>query len=229
LATCLKCEQELSGDFGMVPCPNCGELNFLDDTPDKAEARAVAKESMDVTFPPRPVPTNPDKTVPIRRLDTPAVRSKDTTEHRSLSSDLDEITHAKPIVDTLDALAESPLLGTSNEYDMNQGVASQNPEEPNLEEIVDFANDISSSAPDGFLHYDVTVSGIDSKEIRKDVLSALTDRKFGWNSEDLVKRMKNGTLFFPDLSPIKASQIVKKLRYIDVQVSWTQKPLHLSP
>jgi hypothetical protein len=164
LFKCIKCEAELNGDFGMITCQNCGEINFMDDG-----ERAI-----------------------------------------------------DPFVS-----ASSTSLAPPEEYDMDKGIEPvSEPEDPRIEEIAQFANDTSSSAPDGFLHYDVTVSGIDSKEIRSEVIANLSDKRLGSAFEDIEKKIVNGSIFLPRLTPIKASQVVKKLRYIDVQVTWVQKPLH---
>lgn len=172
LFKCQKCESDLNGDFGMVACPTCGEINFLDDAPAGDLSRLAQNSSA-------------------------AEPQEFNVEPGEFS--LDE---TKPSIEALP--------------------------EPRLEEIADFGNSQASNAPDGFLHYDLVISQIDSKEIRMEVIAALTDRKLGLTEEDILKRIKNGQILFLDLSPIKASQIVKKLRYIDVKINWTQKSLHLS-
>ncbi|MGE3973669.1 MAG: hypothetical protein AB7F59_03995 [Bdellovibrionales bacterium] len=228
MANCLKCSAQLDGDFGMETCPSCGEINFLD-------ADAPADAPADVSSAPKPkknefsvlVSGNPSHE-----------EARSSGEDRERAGGMNEwladepgIEPLTPAIEPLESPVSAPFEEETKTGSHAQvrpattATAMDAPAEPNIEEIADFGNDISSNAADGFLYYDLKVAGIDSKEVRQSVLNALLDKKLGWSQATLEKKIENGTLSFSGLNPMKASQIVKKLRFLDVQITWTQKPL----
>jgi hypothetical protein len=169
MALCQKCGTLLEGDFGVVQCLQCGEMNFLDEGP----ASGVVP----------PEPPSPG-------------------EPAELSSP--EVAPAPP------EWAEPPSA------------------EEAIQEIADFGNS-SVSSSDGVLVYDVRVSGIDSLELRNALVEALKDPKFRWNAEELEASIKNGVLHVSRVSPVKASVLIKKIRHLDLEVSWTQGNIYENP
>lgn len=75
------------------------------------------------------------------------------------------------------------------------------------------------------LNYDLTVSGLDSQELMGLFKEAIEDSKFGWDSNDLMRSVKNGTIFFARLSPVKAYILAKRLQFLDVEKHWKQNVL----
>ncbi len=86
----------------------------------------------------------------------------------------------------------------------------------------------ASQLTDGPYYYDLTISGLDTAQIKDDVLKALTDKRFQWTPDDVRRRLRNGKLLFKNLNPVKAVLVVIKLQHIDVDVQWVQK-LHTDP
>ncbi|NCN95209.1 MAG: hypothetical protein GW917_00635 [Bdellovibrionales bacterium] len=72
------------------------------------------------------------------------------------------------------------------------------------------------------LLYNLTISGIDTADLRKEVLESLTDKKLGWNSEDLLSGIKNGTLEIKSISAVKAHVVLQRLKVLSIHLKWEQ-------
>ena len=79
-----------------------------------------------------------------------------------------------------------------------------------------------SDPAQGPMSYSVIVAKIDTKELRKQILEAINDPKFGWDPREVMKSVQSGVLHFNDLNPVKASVLVQKLRDLPIEISWTQ-------
>lgn len=88
--------------------------------------------------------------------------------------------------------------------------------------INDFANSELSQAKDGFLTFKILIMGIDSKEIRESLRSALDDPRFGWNPNDLMARIVKGKLQLENVAPVKAVILVNRIKGLPVRVRWEQ-------
>lgn len=86
----------------------------------------------------------------------------------------------------------------------------------------------ASQLTDGPYYYDLTISGLDTGQIKDEVMKALSDKRFQWSNEDIRRRLRNGALVFKNLNPVKAVLVVIKLQHIDVDIEWVQK-LHTDP
>lgn len=101
-----------------------------------------------------------------------------------------------------------------------EGVSKR--ENSDLRDIADFGNSEISQGKDGFIVYDLTISGIETKDIRIAVRDALTDKKFMWDADNLIRGSRGGVLKLTQLNPVKASLVVRRLKHLPVQVSWEQ-------
>lgn len=93
------------------------------------------------------------------------------------------------------------------------------PDSPGLSGVSEFANSDQSL---GALSYTVLIENIDTKDIRIELLDALSDPKFQWDAKAMLKEIKMGKLKLEGLNPVKASVLVDRLQEIPVKVSWTQ-------
>lgn len=80
-----------------------------------------------------------------------------------------------------------------------------------------------SELSDGEYLYDVTIVGIDSADLKKEVFLALSDKRFALPVENLRKQVHQGVLKIPNLNPVCAMLIVLKTQELDVVVDWKQK------
>ena len=86
----------------------------------------------------------------------------------------------------------------------------------------EFANSEVSSAKDGPLLFRILISGIDTKEIRESIREVLQDSRFAWDSNEIFSKVSKGHLAINDLSPVKASILVTRIKRLPVQIRWEQ-------
>jgi hypothetical protein len=99
----------------------------------------------------------------------------------------------------------------------------------NFQDVIDFGNQDQPTLGFGALVYDLEIKGVDTPEIREDILSALTDTRLGLDGHGIIATIKNGTLLIPQLNPVKASIILSRLKYLPLEVSWTSQQLVKDP
>lgn len=88
-----------------------------------------------------------------------------------------------------------------------------------LEDVVEFAN---NNVNFNSQTYTLTISGIDSGTVHKELKDALTDSKLNLNSEQLLASIKFGELKIPRISPLITSIILSRIRFLPVEISWSQ-------
>ncbi len=92
----------------------------------------------------------------------------------------------------------------------------------NFDEVSQFGNTIQDF---GALSYFVLIENIDTSAAREKLFEALSDDKFQWDPREVILQIKKGRLELPQLNPVKASVLVKRLQDVPVKVSWIQKLL----
>ena len=195
--SCPKCQQEIEADFGMVTCPSCGVVVFVG-MDGEIKVHGEDESPQEVIEPVQePIEVEEDQWSPQDELIESQVESE-------LVSD-----------DGEDELIEN--LSEDLEVDR---FADENQAEEDFSDVVDFGNSEVSQASEGVFVYSVTVEGIDTKEIRQDVLDHLQDRRLCLG--DSLENISDGVLHLRDLNPVKASLIVNRLRSVDVKVQWIQ-------
>lgn len=98
----------------------------------------------------------------------------------------------------------------------------------NMEDIAAFGNSEQSLAREGAYRFTLTVTGIDSAEIKTEVKDALTDGRFLWDIETLIASMEDGVLIINDLSAVKSALVVQRLKILPVEIKWEQHAIHQS-
>ena len=96
------------------------------------------------------------------------------------------------------------------------------PETVDLSDIARFGNSNASSTGDGALRYNLFISGIDTSDVREAFREAITDRKLVWDTEQILRSVKNGEVGIQNVPPTKAYILVSRLRNLPVQVRWEQ-------
>ncbi len=99
--------------------------------------------------------------------------------------------------------------------------APTDPSSPDLSDIARFGNS-DSTAHDGSLRYRIFITGIDTADVRNDFREAITDRKMMWDSDEILRGIKNGEVEMQNISPVKAYILISRLRTLPVQVRWEQ-------
>ncbi|MBX9766563.1 MAG: hypothetical protein K2X47_04770, partial [Bdellovibrionales bacterium] len=101
----------------------------------------------------------------------------------------------------------------------------RSPQGEGLDAIKNFGNSDLSQGQDGSLYFDVIISGVDSKKIRDELKDCLTDRRFLWDVDDLIKSIRKGELRLQGLSSVKTSVILSRLKELPVGLRWIQTGL----
>lgn len=85
------------------------------------------------------------------------------------------------------------------------------------QDVRDFGND---SVTAGILSFDIEISGIDLGEIKRDLIEALDDKRFGWNLPELTQNIKEGKLIIKNISAPKVIVLVKRITPIGLSLNW---------
>jgi hypothetical protein len=195
---CPVCSSEIQDAFGLTECPGCHKILFADfDGVLKVQEEAHAADDFLVTEAP-------------------------TTETNNFSDDWNASEEAAPIsLENLD-----PLVEPEPEAELS-AIAEEAPapvfrETPSaIDEINTFANSDESSLKNGALLYNLTVTNIDTEDLKREIIDILKESKL--NIDVLKLKFSLPTLELKDLNPIKASVIVSKIKHLPVDVEWIQK------
>jgi hypothetical protein len=207
MVRCPDCQKEVDVDFGMTTCSSCGAVFMV-------EIDGSVQESLP-TEEDEPVSEAPDAIV---EDEAPPAESAffDSEEPRSLAQETQLMENASPEYseDFLDQLSETPKS--------NVAESALNDQNDPLD-IQRFDQVTASELSDGEYLYDVTIVGIDSADLKKEVILALSDKRFDLPVENLRKQVHQGVLKIPNLNPVRAMLIVLKTQELDVVVDWKQK------
>lgn len=201
MVQCPECNQQQDADFGMVTCSSCGavfmvELDGSVNQPEAATSDEVFSAESDDVLP----------------EDSPSSESETESSAEVVESTYDE--------NFLDPLSQE---ATSEEAPGTVGPAAERlpPEDPlGLQK---FEKSGGANLADGEYLYDILIRGIDSGEIKKELLLALTDKRFSLEMESVRSKVRNGELLIEGLNPVRAMLIVLKIQEMDVQIEWRQK------
>lgn len=130
----------------------------------------------------------------------------------------------EPQADAYDVFAEGNESSEPEAY----SVAPKASDSPDLSDIAQFGNSESSGGRDGTLRYILYISGIDTSDVRMAFREALTDRKFLWDTDQILRSLKNGHVRIENVSATKAHVLITRLRNMPVKVRWEQYAIHQS-
>ncbi|MBC7421524.1 MAG: hypothetical protein H7328_12425 [Bdellovibrio sp.] len=144
-----------------------------------------------------------------------------------------EFAVVEPIQDNIDA-PELSSLGNSglqeNLFETLQNIPLDQPEHVQAfgsfsdaaKDISDFGNSETQVAS---LNYDLKISGLDTVEILTLFKESIDDSRFGWETNELMRSIKNGEIYLEKLNPVKAYILSKRLQFLDVEKKWKQNVL----
>ena len=93
-------------------------------------------------------------------------------------------------------------------------------------DINEYGNSEASVASEGVIRFNVYICGIDSADILNAVKESLSDEKFMWDVDLLMKSIQNGKLTLRDVSSVKVSIIVNQLKFLPLDIHWEQYAIH---
>ena len=83
-----------------------------------------------------------------------------------------------------------------------------------------------SGGRDGALRYTIYIEGIDTADVRAAFREAITDRKFVWDIDTILRSVRAGHVRIQDVSPSKAFMLIIRLRNLPVKIRWEQHAIH---
>jgi len=198
MATCPRDGTKIDHEYGMTTCPTCGSILFVDFN-GEAQIEETPSEAGAAPQPEFvPNPSPEEMADPLGLMD---LGSDDSQGFESLPSETQDV---------------EPSMATPTESSDPLGLS-------------DYANSEYSQAKDGPFLFRLEISGIDTKELREALREALSDRRFTWSGDEILhKRLKMGRLVLADLSPVKCSILVSRLKRLPVQIRWEQYAVTLS-
>lgn len=223
MAVCPKCGTTLKDEYGMSQCPGCGAFSFIDLDGNASETEPsqtpAPDESLDFGAPDHFDSLTPDHP-PAGGAAAPPDFMDPIEEVLSVPPNDSSTDSFEPIsMDPVEAEAPATNVGTPPSF----GPAS---DPLNLN---DFANSELSSAKDGPLLFRVLISGIDTKEIRESIREVLEDARFVWDAKAILSRIAKGQLTIDALSPVKASILITRIKYLPVSIRWEQYAITQGP
>ncbi len=221
MSQCPYCQSEISDDFGLVTCKSCGQSIMISidghiqkidpsgvdpgDAQDLSSGE-VGGEEFEEDYPSEPLPEQPlgpDSEVQALEL------AQDSYEEEAVLPEIPS--HVDPA-----PFEEDPLGG-----DLKEAVPP--PEtDASFGDVVSFANSDSNQWTEGNIKYKVIISGVDSAELKLELKLILSEPRFMWDHFALMSSIKAGELILNDISAVKASVLVKRLRPLSVGVRWEQ-------
>lgn|GEM_PF-1886070 len=93
---------------------------------------------------------------------------------------------------------------------------------PDLGDVASFGNSEQSGGREGPLRYNLFIEGIDTVDVREAFREAITDRKLMWDTDQILRSVRNGRVNIPNVAPTKAYILITRLRGMPVQVRWEQ-------
>ena len=97
-----------------------------------------------------------------------------------------------------------------------------------INDLSSLANSVETTSLNGALRYTVEISGIDTADIRNEFRELISDRRFLWDVDGIIRSIRSGAVKFEDVTAVKALLLVHRLRALPVRVQWEQHVLHES-
>lgn len=95
---------------------------------------------------------------------------------------------------------------------------------PPISDMSSLANE--TGAQTGSLRYTILIAGIDTAEIRSEFRDLISDRRFLWDVEGILRSITSGKVRVRDVTAVKAILLIHRLRSLPVHVQWEQHVVH---
>lgn len=227
--TCPKCSTALPDDYGMVTCPSCAVVLFVDM---EGVAHAAGDEPQPVAEATPFVPELPAVVVEDEggAFDLGAFQppgealgaSSSSAQEEPPAHDMGQVPMASD--------QEAPAAELNMEAFLGYGGSGADSDSSQIDAndplgISAYANSELSSAKDGSLVVTVTISGIDTKDLRTEIRQALQDSRFGWDASAVMSTVRGGMLRLERISPVKATIVINRIKNLAVQIRWEQSAI----
>lgn len=242
MSACPKCQSPTVDDFGLVTCSSCGtslmigmdgNVSLASDGA-KSDANFDVSEQLSNALSKEALGESLVGEVEESGTENKDMFSEDNEPEEFFGDENIEVEDA--LMPPGDEAAEDSLENTSFSYPVmeNSGqgavldVADATPAKSadlsgeSFEDVVEFGNSDDSTWGEGNLRYKVLISGLDSNDIRRSVREIISEPQFKWDAQTMFAQIDKGELVIQGINPVKASELIKKLRVLSIDVSWEQ-------
>jgi hypothetical protein len=222
---CPVCNNRIDANFGMVQCPQCQTVLFVDfsgnivigGSEEPSEDSVVDIE----------LPMDSYAEVPTTD-ENPDFSNQESSEQLHWNS-----TENPEIPETLEPQHEEQFDAFTPNGEESPGFSQPLQEQPvaappvfdevkSQDEAADesVAFDSNSEVTTGTGFYQINIEGIDSADIRKNVLNSLLDHRLGLVNNEIAETISGGQLSIRGLNAIKASFIINSLKALPIELKW---------
>jgi hypothetical protein len=245
MSACPVCATPIPADaFGLIDCEQCGSPLIVHVDGRVESSAAMVSEALE-----EPPDLGPVDLAPPPLEESPLV---DELPYESPSENFgaqdqdapgELFAEDAPLGPSASAVEEAPLQEPSAAEPLLEEPPFEEPalEEPatevyrapktisdsaDLSDVSDFGNSPQAGAREGTLRYRLRISGIDTVDIREAFRELITDKKFMWDVDEILKALRHGEVQLEDVTSVKAHILVSRLRSLPVNVEWEQYGLH---
>lgn len=239
MGNCPNCGAVVNEDFGLAECTKCkaqlivhmdGRVEVQGEEPPPLAAEAELEPPPEV-FPPQ---SDEFENQFAAEAEPPAESDLNLELGEEAPLALDQALEEEPIEPPPPPSEE--VVPEEVPFDGNEPVAhSEEPQvyrspgaaadSPNLSDLADFANSEESGGREGPLRYTLLIAGIDTADVREAFREALTDRKFMWDIEQILRGIRQGNVRIENVPPGKAYILVNRLRNLPLKIRWEQNAI----
>lgn len=228
MGNCPVCNARVAEDFGLVECPSCGAQLIV-----HVDGRVEYSGGQESNGPQEgeggPLPELPDPPEPEALPDLPeeAIVEFDPIDPEAENEPPAEPPEPENLPPELggEVAAEQMFDGSEPDHVGEAPAVYQPvkpPDSPDLSDLAQFANSPDSGGREGPLRYHLQVSGIDTADVRDAFREAITDRKFMWDTDQILRSIRHGEVNIDNVPPAKAYMLIIRLRNLPVRVKWEQ-------
>lgn len=189
---CPKCGTEILQDFGLVACHSCSAVISID-----VEGMAhLASETIH-----QAEGYEPENQLVVEAI----IEQEPAVEAFAINAVEPEV--------SVDPVADPFQFDSFADHSESQTLQSA------FKEITEFGNKETSAGP---ITYTVFIENIEVPELAQKVNQVLSEPKMNLDIKDFAKKIQKGQIILENLNPVQAVMVIKKLRGVNVKLSWSQ-------
>lgn len=224
---CPVCNNRINAGFGMVQCSQCQTVLFIDfagnivvgggdneahasdlgsnvdfrnddielGKGDYSQVFSGEVEAEDIFAPP-----NGEQGWEQRENETSQEIVGDFTDNSELDAESLNQDHANNITSQAEVFDSSKL--------------------PQLDTFQEQTTEAPPALEGGEIFYQIMIEGIDSSQLRKNILESLRDSRLGLVNDEISEAIKGGMLIIRGLNAVKASFIINSLKDLPIELNW---------
>ena len=224
MGACPVCNHPVPDDFGLISCESCG-AQLIVHVDGRVEHSTGEPEPEPLEPGEQPSDFAPQAVFPPQEMEFSSENEEPVSDFAPEEQGEEELLPPELVAPELPEEPPQQMFDGS-EPDMSPAaeVYQSGPQanSPDLSDLANFAKSADSGGREGPLRYNLSVTGIDTSDVREAFREAITDRKFMWDTEQILRSIRNGEVRIANVSPVKAFILINRLRNLPVRVEWEQ-------